>query len=262
MVGLTGWQEVGVISDRMGGLRKVRPEDGPLSTSLGVLGLSGITAYFGMREIGRPQPGQTVLVSTAAGSVGSAAGQIASIGGARTVGIAGGPTKTALCREVFGFEQAIDYKRVPDLGAAVGAACPDGIDVYYDNVGGPMLDAILPHMNLHGRVVICGTASIASWDPPPSGLRLERLILIERLRVQGFIVFDYADRYAEALTQLRAWFREGRLAYREDIVDGLEQAPAALAGLYEGRNMGRQLVRVGPDPTRVAGRGRRARTLR
>jgi NADPH-dependent curcumin reductase CurA len=249
VVAHTGWQEYSIVSPEQGGFRKVDPADGPLSVSLGILGHSALTAYFGLLEVARPNAGETVLVSTAAGSVGSAAGQFAKIKGCRTVGIAGGPEKVALCRDAFGYDAAIDYKATDDLAAALQEACPDGIDVYYDNVGGDTLDTVLGLMNQNGRVTICGTAATDSWLPPPTGLRFERHVLVNRLRIQGFILFDYQDRYEEALVDIRQWFKEGKLNYREDIAEGLENAPAALAGLYEGRNMGRQLIRVRPDPT-------------
>ncbi|MCZ6590788.1 MAG: NADP-dependent oxidoreductase [Alphaproteobacteria bacterium] len=249
IVGRTGWQEYSIVAPEQGGFRKVDPADGPLSASLGVLGHSAITAYFGLLDVGRPNAGETVLVSTAAGSVGSAVGQFANIKGCRTVGIAGGPEKAALCREVFGYDVAIDYKATDDLAAALQEACPEGIDVYYDNVGGDTLDTVLGLMNQNGRVVICGTAATEAWVPPPTGLRFERHVLVNRLRIQGFILFDYQDRYEDALADIRQWFKEGKLNYREDIAEGLENAPAALAGLYEGRNKGRQLIRVRPDPT-------------
>lgn len=244
-----GWAEYDAIDPTRPSCYRVNPDEAPLSTALGVLGVNGLTAYFGMLDIGDPQSGETVVVSTAAGAVGSAAGQIAKIKGARTVGIAGGPEKTALCRDAFGYDAAIDYKAVPDLGAALAEACPDGIDVYYDNVGGTTLDTVMNRLAVNARVIICGTAATESWTPPPSGPRIERNILITRARVQGVLLLDHFARFPAALTELRHWFKEGKLAYREEIAEGLDAAPAALAGLYEGRNMGRQLIRVRPDPT-------------
>jgi NADPH-dependent curcumin reductase CurA len=249
IVAHTGWQEYSIVAPGEGGFRTVDPADRPLSATLGVLGHSAFTAYFGLLDVGRPNAGETVLVSTAAGSVGSAVGQFAKIKGCRTVGIAGGPEKVALCRDEFSYDAAIDYKAADDLGAALQEACPEGIDVYYDNVGGDTLDTVLPLMNQNGRVVVCGTAATEGWIPPPTGLRVERHVLVKRLRIQGFILFDYQDRYEDALADIRQWYKEGKLNYREDIAEGLENAPAALVGLYEGRNMGRQLIRVRPDPT-------------
>lgn len=248
LCGRTGWQRYAVMAPDAPGVRRIDPADAPISTALGVLGVNGITAYFGLLDVGQPKSGDTVLVSTAAGAVGSAAGQIAKIKGCRTVGIAGGPEKTALCQELFGFDAAIDYKAVPDLREALQEVCPDGIDVYYDNVGGATLDTVLGLMNVGGRIAICGTAATDSWTPPPLGPRVERALLVSRLKMQGFLLFDYTDRFDEALADLRQWVSEGRLAYREDIVDGLENAPAMLAGLYAGRNTGRALIRVRPEP--------------
>ena len=165
------------------------------------------------------------------------------------MGITGGPEKVDLCRDVFGYDAAIDYKGTADIGAAVREAAPDGVDVYFDNVGGATLDSVAADLNPRARIVICGTAATPSWDPPPSGLRLERYVLVNRLHIQGFVAFDFQDRFPEALADLGAWFREGRLRYREDITDGLAQAPHVLAGLYRGANSGRALIRVRPDPT-------------
>lgn len=248
LCGRTGWQSYAVMNPDAPGIRRVDQDDGPISTSLGILGVNGITAYFGLLDIGRPQPGETVVVSTAAGAVGSAAGQIAKIKGCRTIGIAGGPEKTTLCREVFGYDAALDYKGGGDLADGLRATCPDGIDVYYDNVGGTTLDTVLGLMNTGGRIAICGTAATESWDPPPLGPRVERALLVSRLKMQGFLLFDYTARFDEALADLRQWLKDGRLAYREDIVDGLENAPAMLAGLYAGRNTGRALIRVRSEP--------------
>lgn len=244
----TSWSAYAVANPDQPTFRKVDPDHGPISTALGILGINGFTAYCGLLEVGQPKPGETVVVSTAAGAVGSAVGQIAKIKGCRTVGIAGGSEKTALCTDVFGFDAAIDYKATDDLGAALRDACPDGVDVYYDNVGGSTLDILLGQINLHGRVVICGTASTDSWIPQPTGLRPERNLLVNRIKMEGFLTFDFVDQYADAHTDLLQWVRDGKIAYREDIVDGLENAPAALAGLYKGLNRGRQLIRVRPDP--------------
>lgn len=244
----TGWAEYVVADPERPTFRKVNPDHAPISTALGILGINGFTAYCGLLNVGQPKSGDTVVVSTAAGAVGSAVGQIAKIKGCRTVGIAGGPEKTALCTEVFGFDAAIDYKASDDLDAALRDACPDGVDVYYDNVGGSTLDILLGQVNLHGRVVICGTAATDSWTPQPTGLRPERNLLVNRIKMEGFLTFDFVDQYPAAHADLLDWMQQGKIAYREDIVDGLENAPAALAGLYAGRNNGRQLIRVRPDP--------------
>ncbi len=246
VMGLLGWQNYAV-SDGSTITRKIKEDDLPLSLSLGVLGLNGVTAYFGLLEVGRPRPGDTVVVSTAAGSVGSAVGQIAKIAGCRTVGIAGGPVKTGLCTEAFGFDAAIDYKGANDLADALATACPRGIDVYFDNTSGAISDAVLRQLAVGARVVICGTASVASWEPPPVGPRVERSLLVKRASMTGFLVLDHAHRYEEAIGRLATWLREGKLAYREDIVDGIEACPGAIAGLYRGENFGKRLVRLRHD---------------
>lgn len=242
VVGMFGWQDFAAV-DPAAIQTKVSEDDVPLSAWLGVLGLNGLTAYFGLIDVGRPEAGETVVVSTAAGSVGSCAGQIARIKGCRTVGIAGGAAKIALCRDTFGYDAAIDYRQ-GDLAAALEAACPKGIDVYFDNTAGAISDAVLKHLNVGARVVVCGTASIASWDPVPMGPRVERHLLVKRARMQGMLIFDYAARYAEGRADLIRWLRAGKLRYREDILDGIEQAPGAIAGLYRGDNLGKRLIRI------------------
>jgi len=245
VMGLLGWQEY-ALSDGSSVTRKVKETDLPLSASLGILGLNGVTAYFALLDVGAPRPGDTVVVSTAAGAVGAAVGQIAKLAGCRTVGIAGGTAKTALCRDEFGYDAAIDYKDA-GFGAALAAACPQGIDVYFDNTAGPISDAVLGHLAVGARVVVCGTASVASWDPPPMGPRVERHLLVKRARMQGFLVFDYQHRYEEAVARLAAWLRAGKLRHREDILEGIEHAPGAIAGLYRGENLGKRLIRLRHD---------------
>jgi NADPH-dependent curcumin reductase CurA len=243
LVGWLGWQEF-TLADGTGIIRRVSERGIPLSASLGVLGMNGLTAYFGLLEVGEPNAGETVVVSTAAGSVGSAVGQIAKLRGCRTVGIAGGSEKVRLCRDEFGYDAAIDYKATSDLDAALAAACPNGVDVYFDNTAGRVSDAVLRHINSRARIVICGTASLSSWEPWPQGPRVERHLLVKRARMQGFLIFDYESRTDEAVPHLAQWVREGKLRYREDILDGLEQAPDAIAGLYRGDNMGKRLIRL------------------
>jgi NADPH-dependent curcumin reductase CurA len=242
VMGMLGWQDYAV-SDPRAITRKVKEADLPLSLSLGVLGLNGVTAYFGLLDVGRPRPGDTVVVSTAAGAVGSAVGQIAKIAGCRTVGIAGGATKTKLCTEAFGYDAAIDYKR-DKLDEALSAACPNGVNVYFDNTSGAISDAVLRQLAVNARVVICGTASVPSWDPPPAGPRVERHILVKRAQMSGFLIFDYQHRYEEAVARLADWVRVGRMQYREDISDGIEACPGAIAGLYRGDNLGKRLIRL------------------
>lgn len=214
-----------------------------MSLALGVLGLNGVTAYFGLLDCCEPKAGETVVVSTAAGSVGSAVGQIAKIKGCRTVGIAGGPEKVALCRDRFGYDAAIDY-RSEDIAEAVRAACPGGVDCYFDNTCGPISDAVMTQLALGARITICGTAALTDWDPIPAGPRVHRQLLVARARLQGFLVLDYKDRYGEAIGELAGWVRDGSLDYNEHVLEGAESARGAIEMLYEGRNMGKLLVRV------------------
>lgn len=245
VTGMFGWQDYAAVDATDIG-RIVSERDLPLSTSLGVLGLTGLTAYFGLLEVGQPVRGETVVVSTAAGSVGSCVGQIAKILGCRTVGIAGGMEKTRICRDEFGFDAAIDYKS-GSLDAALASACRDGVDVYFDNTAGRISDAVLKRLNIGARIIICGTASISNWNPIPQGPRVERHLLVKRARMQGFVVFDFAERYAEARDKLARWVKDGTIRYREDILDGLESAPGAIAGLYRGDNVGKRLIRIAAE---------------
>jgi NADPH-dependent curcumin reductase CurA len=242
VMGMFGWQEFAVVGPAAV-TRKISEDGLPLSLSLGVTGLNGITAYFGLLDVGQPRPGDTVVVSTAAGAVGSAVGQIAKLSGCRTVGIAGGPAKVAQCRKQFGYDAAIDYKS-DNLESALTAACPRGVDLYFDNTGGAISDIVLRHLAIGARVVICGTASVSSWNPWPNGPRVERHLLVKRARMQGFVIFDYAPRFEEAVVRLAQWIRDGRLRYSEDILDGIEHAPGAIAGLYRGENTGKRLIRI------------------
>ncbi len=241
VAGMFGWQRYAVVD--AGIARRITDHDLPLSTALGVLGTNGVTAYWGLLGVGLPRAGETVVVSTAAGSVGSAVGQIARLKGCRTVGIAGGPEKVRQCREQFGYDAAIDY-REGDLAAALDAACPGGIDVYFDNTSGRISETVWPRLAVRARVVICGTASITNWDPWPSGPRVERHLLVKRARMEGFLLFDWMDRYEEAVRTLAGWVRNGQLHYREHVLRGLETAPDAIAMLYRGENTGKLIIEV------------------
>jgi len=243
--GMFGWQEL-ALSDGSDVSFKHDPDEAPVATALGLLGINGITAYFGLQEVGQPRAGETVVVSTAAGAVGSAVGQIAKILGCRAVGITGSEQKVALCRDEFGYDAAVNY-RAADLDRALSEACPEGIDVYFDNTAGAISDAVYRRLNVGARCVICGTAALSSWEPWPQGPRIERHLLVKRARMQGFLLFDYVDRYGEARSQLAAWLRQGKLRYREEILDGLEQAPGAIARLYAGENLGKLMIRVDAD---------------
>jgi len=241
--GTLGWQDYSLSDGR--GLSRVDPAAAPITTALGILGMPGLTAYFGLTDIGRPRAGETVLISAAAGAVGSAAGQIARIMGCRTVGTAGSPEKIGYLRNELGFDAAIDYNAAPRIDEALAEACPAGIDVYFDNVGGKLTDAAIMQLGLRARVVICGQIALYNLKRPAVGPRNLFMLIVRRARMEGFLVTDYEARYEEGLAQLRAWVREGRLRWREHIVEGLEQAPAAFLGLFRGENIGKQLVRIG-----------------
>ncbi len=243
----SGWQ-THAISDGKG-LRKVDPAAAPISTALGVLGMPGMTAYTGLLGIGQPKAGETVVVAAASGAVGSAVGQIAKIKGARAVGIAGGPDKCAFVKNELGFDDCLDH-RDPDLAAKLKAACPKGIDVYFENVGGKVFEAVFPLLNPFARVPVCGLIAeynAAASAPPKWAHAIMRAILVKRLTIRGFIVFDFEDKRGEFQRDMAPWVREGRVKYREFVTEGLENAPAAFIGLLKGANFGKQLVRVGPD---------------
>ncbi|MFF7245414.1 NADP-dependent oxidoreductase [Embleya sp. NPDC008237] len=226
------------------GVHRVDPAAAPLSTYLGALGITGLTAYFGLFDIGDPQPGQTVLVSGAAGAVGSVVGQLARLKGCRTVGIAGGPDKCRLLVEEFGFDAAVDYKN-EDVTAALRKHCPDGVHVYFDNVGGEILDAALTRLARGARVVICGAISQYNNTEPGPGPTNYLSLLVNRASMTGMVVFDYADRYAEASAELAGWLADGRLRSREDVVEGDVTAfPQTLLRLFSGANTGKLVLRI------------------
>ena len=242
VTGMFGWQDFAVIEpsaiDHL-----IHQTDLPLSAFLGVLGINGVTAHYGLLKIGEPQAGNTVVVSTGAGSVGSCVGQIARIKGCRTVSITGGETKRQLSLDRFGYDSAVDYKR-DDFEAQLAQACPNGIDIYFDNTSGAISDAVMHHLNVGARIIICGTASVANWNPPPLGPRVERHILVKRARMQGFVILDHLDHYPVARAELTAWLRQGLIHYEEELLDGIAQAPDAIAGLYRGDNLGKRLIRL------------------
>jgi len=239
-----GWQEYA-----LGGatLRKIDPSLAPISTANGVLGMPGMTAYFGLFEVGQPKAGETVVVSAASGAVGQVVGQLAKIAGCRAVGIAGGPNKCAFVKDTLGLDACIDYKTANDLPAAVKAACPNGVDVYFDNVGGRVSDAVFLNLNFFARVSLCGSISQYNAAVPEMGPRLLGLFVGRRVHMRGFIVSDFAARTAAAMRQMGEWVRSGRLKYKEDIVEGLEKAPRAFIGLLRGENFGKLQVKLGPE---------------
>ncbi len=242
----TGWQSHAVMD--AADLRKVDPSLAPISTAVGVLGMPGSTAYFGLLDIGAPQAGETVVVSAASGAVGALVGQIARIKGCRAVGIAGSEAKCAYVRDELGFDAVINYKTkaVPE---ALATACPDGIDVYFDNVGGATLDAVLDQINIGARISICGMISEYNREEPELAPRPTRALLTKQARMEGFLMFQFADRHEDGRRQMAEWIGQGSVKYREDFVDGLENAPRAFIGLFRGENFGKLIVRVGDDPT-------------
>jgi NADPH-dependent curcumin reductase len=249
VVGYGGWQDYALFG--AGDARKIDPAIAPISTALGVLGMPGETAYVGLREIGRPNAGETLAVAAASGPVGSVVGQIAKIRGCRVVGIAGSRDKCDYVTGELGFDACLDH-HAPDFADALRAACPDGVDVYWENVGGRVFEAVLPLLNDFARVPVCG---LVAWynatELPPGPDRtplLLRNMLVKRLTMRGFIVWDFEP--GDFVLEVGRWIREGRIRYREDIRDGLENAPAAFLGLLQGENFGKLLVRVAPDPTR------------
>ncbi|MFC6835761.1 NADP-dependent oxidoreductase [Halomarina ordinaria] len=222
----------------------VDPERAPISTALGVLGMPGRTAYFGLLDVGEPKPGDTVLVSGAAGAVGSVVGQIAKHAGCRVVGVAGADEKVHWLTGELGFDEAINYDTTENLRAAVAAACPDGVDVYYDNVGGPITDAAFANLAVRARVVVCGQISLYNAEERPTGPRQLGELITKRARVEGVLVRDYVERYEEANERLARWVGDGTVQYRETVTEGLENAPDAFLGLFDGVNVGKQVVKV------------------
>lgn len=249
VLGYSGWQDY-ALSDGTG-LNQLGDDVQQASRALGVLGMPGFTAYMGLLDIGQPTAGDTVVVAAASGAVGSLVGQIAKIKRARAVGIAGGAEKCRYVVDQLGFDACIDH-RAPDFAQQLAAACPAGIDVYFENVGGAVFDAVLPLLNAKARVPVCGliadyNATALPAGPDRLGL-LARTILSKRIKMQGFIIFDdYGPRYGEFFTQMSEWLKDGTIKFREDIVDGLENAPQAFTGLLEGKNFGKLVVRVAPN---------------
>jgi NADPH-dependent curcumin reductase CurA len=248
VAGRTGWQEWAVADPKV--VRKLADTGAPPSTALGVLGMPGMTAWAGLQNIGQPKPGETVVVAAASGPVGSMVGQIAKLRGARAVGIAGGPDKCAYVRDQLGFDACIDH-RDKAMAEQLAKACPKGIDVYWENVGGAVWNAVFPLLNPFARVPVCGL--VANYDMtelPPGPDRtpqLMRAVLTKRLRIQGFIVWDFAAQEQEFLREAAAWLKEGKIRYREDVTEGLENAPKAFLAMLKGGNLGKALVKVGVD---------------
>ncbi len=239
-----GWQEYAIGPGPA--MRKVDPSLAPISTANGVLGMPGMTAYFGLFDVGRPKAGETVVVSAASGAVGQIVGQLAKIAGCRAVGIAGGPKKCAFVKDTLGFDACIDYKAERNLTAALKTACPDGVDVYFDNVGGVVSDAVFLNLNFWARVALCG--SISQYNTTEPGPRLLGTFVGKRVTMRGFIVWDFNAKYDAARRQMGEWVRTGRVKYKEDIVEGIANAPQAFIGMLRGDNFGKMQVKLGPEP--------------
>jgi NADPH:quinone reductase len=241
VAGYWGWQEYAISDGR--GLQKLDASRAPVSTALGVLGIPGMTAYFGFLDICQPKPGETVVISGAAGAVGSLVGQIAKIKGCRAVGVAGSDEKIAWLTGDLGFDGAFNYRTAEDYVAKLKELCPKGIDCYFDNVGGPVTDAVLPVLNVRARISVCGQISQYNSSKPEVGVRPYIYLLSKQSRAEGFIVSQFADRFPEGIAQMAQWLKEGKLKYREHVVEGFENAPRALIGVLQGDNTGKMLVK-------------------
>jgi NADPH-dependent curcumin reductase CurA len=244
LYGWFGWQEYCLCGPESV-LRRVLPQQAPLAAAAGLLGINGLTARLGLAEIGKPKPGETVLVTAGAGAVGSIVGQLAALDGCRAVAVVGSDEKGRQCLEEFGYADYINYRQA--WREALSRACPRGVDVFFDNVGGEFLDGMLRNMNPFGRVIVCGTIAIPAWVPPPVGLRSEREILTRRLRMEGFVIFDHVARFDSVAQELALLLSEGKLRVTYDIEVGLEKAPGALVDVYAGRNRGKKLIRLRED---------------
>ena len=242
---MLGWREYYVADGKA--LMKIDPGGAPVSTALGVLGMPGLTAYVGLLDIGEPKEGETVFVSAASGAVGSVVGQIAKLKGCRAIGSAGSAEKVSYLTDELGFDAAFNYREVR-LADALRDACPDGIDVFFENVGGEHLEAALANMNTFGRVVLCGLVSQYNATEPPAGPRNFPQVLVSRLLLKGFIISDHFDRLPAFFADMGRWVAEGKVKYRETVIEGIENAPKAFIGLLAGENLGKMLVKVGPDP--------------
>jgi NADPH-dependent curcumin reductase CurA len=240
--GMLGWQEYAVAQGRE--LRKIDPNIAPISTALGVLGMPGLTAYFGLLDICDPQPGENVVVSGAAGAVGMLAGQIGKIKGCRVMGVAGSDAKISWLLDELSFDGALNYKTAEDFDGKLKELCPDGIDVYFDNVGGAITDAVVRLLNARARISVCGQISQYNLEEPEVGPRWLGELIVKQAKVQGFLVSGYAERFADGLEQLTIWLKQGKLKYREDVAQGIEAAPQAFIGMLQGKNQGKQLVQL------------------
>ncbi|MDH5399141.1 MAG: NADP-dependent oxidoreductase [Cyclobacteriaceae bacterium] len=242
VTGMLPWREKMVV--KAVGLLKTDTSLAPASYYLGLLGIPGLTAYFGMMDIGKPKAGETVVISGAAGAVGLVAGQIGKIHGCRVIGIAGSDKKTDILVDEFGFDGAINYKTTKDMRKAVAELCPDGVDIYFDNVGGDISDAVISNINFHGRIPLCGQIALYNAQGIPTGPRMYPVLLTRSVLLQGFIIRNFPDRFPEGIKQLSAWLKEGKMKFTETIVEGFDQIPQALLGLFTGENTGKMVVKA------------------
>ena len=242
--GRIGWQEYGLLD--VTSANPVNPDYGPISTSIGVLGMPGLTAYFGLLDVCEPKPGDTVVVSSASGAVGAVVGQIAKIGGCRVIGIAGSDEKVSYVVDELGFDAGINYK-AENVSEALGLVAPDGVDCYFDNVGGPITEAVMEHLAMYSRTVICGRISEYNESEPSMGPRILRYLHSTRSRIQGFTVNQYPAQFEDGRAQLARWVKSGEIKYKEDIIEGFENCPKAFIGQLGGANFGKLLIKVSDD---------------
>lgn len=242
VTGMLEWKEKQVA--KADNLKKVNPDKAPLSAYLGILGMTGLTAYFGLTDIGKPKEGETLLVSGAAGAVGTVAGQIGKIHGMRVVGIAGTDEKIEMIKSDFGYDEGINYKTTKNMSEAIAKACPDGVDVYYDNVGGEISEAVLFNINKFSRTVVCGAISVYNKTELPKSISVQPFLIKKSSSMKGFVIFDYKDKHTEGIQQLAKWLQEGKLHYEETIREGFDNIPQAFLDLFEGKNKGKMLVKM------------------
>jgi len=240
VIGMLPWRKEMIAAEK--DLKVIDTTTAPASYYLGILGMTGLTAYFGLMQIGKPKAGETVVVSGAAGAVGVVVGQIAKTLGCRVVGIAGTDEKIKLLKDQFNFDEAINYKTTPDINKAIAAACPKGVDIYFDNVGGVISDAVISNINFHARIPLCGQISLYNSTEIPMGPRIQPMLLTRSVLMQGFIVSNYKDQFPEGIRQLAQWVKEGKLKFSETIEKGFEKLPSALLGLFKGENTGKMIV--------------------
>ena len=240
--GMLPWRVQTVTSAK--GLSKIDDSNVPISYHLDVLGMTGMTAYFGLMDIGKPKVGETVVVSGAAGAVGLVVGQIAKIHGCRVVGITGSDEKVKLLKEKYAFDEAINYKTTGDLKTTISRSCPEGVDIYYDNVGGEISDAVISNINFHARIPLCGQISLYNSTEVPVGPRLQPMLLTRSVLMQGFIVINYQSRFPEAIRHLAKWVQEGKIKFDQTIIPGFDQLPSAFLGLFKGNNIGKMIVKA------------------